>query len=103
MVVKHAPDRQWAGALAVRAEALTRTVGICSSSARLLLGEQRAVDAQHRWHVMARLGEGRNAVAVALHRILAGVVGSQGQLEIVTITCQQIAQVMHARPDVLFW
>src|SRR5690242_20418459 len=74
MVVKHAPDRQWAGALGPRAEALSRPVGIYSSSARPRLSQQRAVDAQYRGHVMPRLRERRNAVAVAVHGVLTGVV-----------------------------
>jgi hypothetical protein len=37
MVVKPAPDRQWAGALGVRVEALSCQVGICGRSAGTLL------------------------------------------------------------------
>src|SRR5215469_18848986 len=102
MVVKDAPVRQWAGALGVRVEAPSRLVGVCGTSARALLGEQRAVDAQYGGHVVPGLGEGRNAVAVALHRIFAGVVRGERQLEVVAITCHQVAQVVDSCLDVLF-
>src|ERR1700757_468721 len=97
VVVSMVPSR-----LRVPQRALSRPVGIYRSSARPRLSQQRAVDAQYRGHVMPRLRERRNAVAVAVHRVLTGVVGGQCQLQVVTITCQEIAKLIPARRDVLF-
>src|SRR5207253_10510441 len=70
-------------------------------SAVVLLSEELSVHAQHGRDVVTGLREGRNAPAVALHRLLARVVRREGELEIVAESLQQVAQVMRAGGDVL--
>src|SRR5207245_5979893 len=79
----------------VRVERLGRV------SALVLLSEELSVHAQHGRDVVTGLREGRNAPAVALHRLLARVVRREGELEIVAESLQQVPQVMRAGGDVL--
>src|SRR5207253_5154517 len=56
--------------------------------------------AQHALEVLARLGNRRHAAAF-VHAADAGVVGGEGQLEIVPVAVEQLAQVPAAGLDVL--
>src|SRR6266853_1101652 len=102
MVVKDDRARQWAGALVNGGEARNPAVGNYGRSAGTLLGEQLMVDAHDGGYIMTGLGEGRNAAAVALDRILTRVIRGQRQFQIIAESRHQVAQVMRARRDVLF-
>src|SRR5947207_4212353 len=104
--------RSPATALAVRRSVTARCAPLASLcfvrvvrfgrvSAVVLLSEELSVHAQHGRDVVTGLREGRNAPAVALHRLLARVVRREGELEIVAESPQHVAQVMRAGGDVL--
>src|SRR6266853_921179 len=83
MVGKVDRAKQWAGALLNGGEARNPQVGDYSSSAAARLSKQRAVDAHDGGYIVTGFGEGRNAAAVALDRVLTGVIRCQRQFQII--------------------
>lgn len=57
------------------------------------------ITAEHAFHVVLGFGEGRNA-AVFLHIAFTGVVGGEGQFQVVVIAVDQVLDVLCAGPDV---
>src|SRR2546429_8850651 len=102
MVVKNDRASEWARALANGGEARKPRVGNYGRSAAALLGKELMVDAHDRGYIMTGFGEGRNAAAVALDRLLTRVVRRQRQFHIIAESRHQVAQVARARGDVLF-
>src|SRR5256885_2588658 len=102
MVVKNDRASEWARALANGGEARKPRVGDYGRSAAALLGKELMVNAHDGGYIMTGFGEGRNAAAVALDRLLTRVIGGQRQLEIIAEARHQVAQIVRARGDVLF-
>src|SRR5438105_4813824 len=97
MVVKNDRASEWARALANGGEARKPRVGNYGRSAAALLGKELMVDAHDRGYIMTGFGEGRNAAAVALDRILTRVIRRQRQFHIIAESRHQVAQIVRAR------